>query len=482
MKTLIENRFVLVGLVLVALAATFGVVRYLPQPAAAGRAAPAAVQRVPVVSAVLACPAAKPGHGTTVRTGVASAPGGSGRADIRPIGHRGDATPIATLTRSGAGWFKRSSHGPVPLVVHGHGAVAGGLAAGRMATATHHAAYLAATTCTEPGTDFWFVGPGAGAGHAGPQLYLTNTDDAAATVDVRMYSDAGPIDSLRVRGITVPPHGTVRRSLSHPARGTRLLALNVTTSAGRVAAAVRATPGKHQGADWLPAAAAPARRVVVPGVPRGGGHRDLLVAAPGDHDATVDLKAAASSGTFTPGGDTQVHVPAGAVSRLPLDGVLGGRDAALLLCSNVPVTAALAATTMYSGGTDVGYTAAARPVDGRAVSALGMGGKHYTTMVVLSAPRAAATVRLSAFTARGKRHTWTIKVGKGHSKQVRMPVHKDGYGMVAQVGGGPVYAAQVIERTVGGGRLITVTPFTAGAGTVAQYPARGTLGVLAPGS
>ena len=97
---------------------------------------------------------------------------------------------------------------------------------------------LASVRCGEPGSDIWFVGPGQQGGAAQIQLDLMNIDALPASVDVNVITDAGPVQAGGDTGITVPPHETVTESLSSLAAGSSVVAIEVRTSIGRVAADV----------------------------------------------------------------------------------------------------------------------------------------------------------------------------------------------------------------------------------------------------
>ena len=63
---------------------------------------------------------------------------------------------------------------------------------------------LASVRCGEPGSDIWFVGPGQQNGAAQIQLDLMNVDSLAASVDVSVITDAGPVQAGDDTGIIGP--------------------------------------------------------------------------------------------------------------------------------------------------------------------------------------------------------------------------------------------------------------------------------------
>ena len=90
---------------------------------------------------------------------------------------------------------------------------------------------LATAPCPGPGTDFWFVGPGAAVRDI--ELYLMNTDGQPADAWTRCSPTAARRSAARHRDL-VPPHSMVIQSLGKLLHGSRVIALHVTTSAGQV--------------------------------------------------------------------------------------------------------------------------------------------------------------------------------------------------------------------------------------------------------
>ena len=197
---------------------------------------------------------------------------------------------------------------------------------------------LASVRCAEPGSDLWFLGPGQANGGSQVQLDLMNVDSTAASVDVSVINDAGQAQVGGDDGITVPPHQTVTESLSPVAHGSSVLAIEVHTSIGRVAAAVSAE--SHGTTSWLPGTASPSTRLVIPGVPPSGSTAGLFVADPGTSTAKVTVTAITPQGHIRPFGSQSVDLPGESASYVSLS-PLGGTTAALQLTSNIPVAAGL---------------------------------------------------------------------------------------------------------------------------------------------
>ena len=163
---------------------------------------------------------------------------------------------------------------------------------------------------------------------------------------LRRSPSAGPADTSEGRGLTVGAYSTL---LIHVGRqvdgmqkaltGANLLGLHVLAANGRVAASVRVRRAGGGGVDWLPAIAAPGTDLVIPGLPSGAGGRRLLIAAPGDNDATVTVQALTASGVFVPPDLGGMLIPAGTV--VPVDLGLGGAAAGIRLTANTPIAAAI---------------------------------------------------------------------------------------------------------------------------------------------
>ena len=248
---------------------------------------------------------------------------------------------------------------------------------------------LASVRCGEPGSDIWFVGPGQQNGAAQIQLDLMNIDSLAASVDVSVITDAGQAQAGNDTGITVPPHQTVTESLSSMASGSSVVAIEVHTSIGRVAADV-SEGSSHGAASWLPSAAAPSTELVIPGVPPSGSAAGLFLAVPGTSSAKVNVLAITPQGHYRPFGSQSIDLPGESASYAALT-PLGGTAAALEITSNVPVVAGVLVPGSGAGA----FTAATAPISEQAIVAGNTSRSGLAASVVLSAPAGAARVRLT---------------------------------------------------------------------------------------
>src|SRR6266516_3133258 len=489
--------------VLVALGAIGGVAQLghsaaTPHPASS----PAAIRQVPVTAAARACPPA-PGGGAAPVALLASA---------SSVGHaqRGQsdqveltALPPVGLAVRAASPVRAQSPGALSLLTLPAAKATGKQAAGQQATSQQgwsvagggamaqgleaeltQDSGLASVRCAEPGSDLWFLGPGQQNGGSQVQLDLMNVDSTAASVDVSVINDGGQVQAGNDNGIIVPPHQTVTESLSSVARGSGVVAIEVHTSIGRVAADVSAE--SHGVTSWLPGTAAPSTRLVVPGVPPSGSTAGLFLADPGPSTAKVTVTAITPQGHISPFGSQSVDLPGQSASYVALS-PLGGTTAALQITSNVPVAASVVVP-----GTGPGVlTAATAPISEQAVVAGNISGDGMDASVLLSAPGAAARVRLTEIapaSAKGASSVTasqvvTVKAGRTLATPVKAPKgarHGSAFALVITPlpGSGPLYAARV--ETQGRSSVVSIIPAASALTTISLPPVRDSYDAISP--
>jgi len=331
---------------------------------------------------------------------------------------------------------------------------------------------LASLRCGEPGSDIWFVGPGQASGAAQIQLELMNIDSLAATVDVSMITDAGPVQAGNGTGITVPPHETVTESLSSAAGNSSVVAIEVHTSSGRVAADV-SEGGSARGrtTNWLPSAAEPSTQLLIPGVPPSSRAAELFLTVPGTADAKVNVLAITPQGHYRPFGSQPIDLPGQSASSMTLT-PLGGTAAAVAITANVPVTA-----TVLVPGSGVGaFTTATAPISEQAVVAGNISGSGFAPSVVLSAPAGAARARLTEISAStGSAGSQVISVLAGHTLMVPVSAPsgaKRGAAFAVVItplaGSGPLYAARV--ETQDQSTVVSIIPAASALTTIGLPP------------
>ena len=315
---------------------------------------------------------------------------------------------------------------------------------------------VSATPCEAPTTDAWFAGFASGVG-AHATLLLSNVDAVPATVDVGIYGDNAPPNNDADHGLVVAPQSQVAVRLDTLAPGFANMVTHVTATAGRVVPAIRYDMENGSiplGVEWVPRTEAPALTQTVPGFVAGDGDRRLVLADPGDLDASVSLRLVTADGSFTPIGYDAVTVPAGGVVSVDLGSALGQEAGAVVATSTVPVVAAGVATLPLNarGGSDLGFTAAAPALSGPAVVAGGETGADRHTTVLLSAPDADARldVTLLGSGADSAPLTSSITVPGGTTMELDLgTLSADAAPGIelAPGDGGPVYAAFTMQET-----------------------------------
>lgn len=225
-------------------------------------------------------------------------------------------------------------------VVRAEGDVASALVGGRFSTP------LGAAECGPPVFDQWFTGLGAGAKQASV-LELVNPDAGPAVVETVLYGRNGVVEAPDLRGVTVPGGTVLRLDLSRIVPRRDELAAHVTTTRGRVSAAVLDSVDElgagPSSSDYLPAQTAPSTSNLMLGLPTGEGRRTLVLANPGEDETRASVQVVTGDAVFVPEGVEDVVLPPQSVQQVPLSQVLagaGGADAVgLLVESPTPVTA-----------------------------------------------------------------------------------------------------------------------------------------------
>jgi hypothetical protein len=483
------------GVVLLALGA-IGAAASLDRPTASPN--PAAVTRqATVIAAARACPPTLGGgSGTVVLIAGPAGSGGSGQAELASLPPAGvQLQPAGPITAKGPGVLSlltvpaastaasngsNGSNGTSEPT--GWSVTASGTMAQAMEAEVAQSSGLASLRCGQPSSDIWFVGPGQASGAAQIQLKLMNIDSLAATADVSMITDAGPVQAGNDTGITVPPHQTVTESLSSAAGNSSVVAIEVHTSSGRVAAAV-SEGGSARGSttNWLPSAAEPSTQLVIPGVPPSGHAAELFLTVPGTADAKVNVLAITPQGKYRPFGSQPVDLPGQSASSMTLT-PLGGTSAAVAITANVPVTAAVLVP-----GTGVGaVTTATAPVSEQAVIAGNISGSGFAPSVVLSAPAGAARVRLTEISAStGSAGSRVISVLAGRTLMVPVTAPsgaKRGVAFAVVItplaGSGPLYAARV--ETQDQSTVVSIIPAASALTTISLPPVSDSYDAITP--
>jgi len=511
----IANRAISLAVLLVAVAAAAGLAVWKHTVTVAAAARQPQPHSAPVNTVVRACPAPGLAGAPGSQVALVAGPGttGAGRAVVSRIG-AGTGAPLASLTQPGAltvtgvRAVQAAAHGKTASGKTAHGKTAhsktpspspsptpasqsvatvpapGGVviqASGAMARGLEAEQVLpggkVSARCDGPGTDFWFVGPGAfSVGHI--QLFLMNVGSQPADVDVQAYTDAGPLQGSTDTGVAVAPHTMVTQSLAQMLHGTRMIALNVRTSVGQVVAAVEQTKGGARTGAWLPEAATPGTRMVIPGMPPTAGTRQLFITVPGTQAAHITLSAVTSKGSYHPTSGGGLDIPGGSVAQLSLSS-LSAIYGALQISSDVPVTASLL-TPGGPRGTPGAFTGATRALEEQGVVAANVAGGGAVSSVVLSAPWRAARVRVTEVGAgggQGAAAPGKVVVVQAHHSLLQQltapPGTRRGSAFAVIVtplpGSGPLYAGRVVMGNGKGAALQSVLPVSS-ALTVVPLP------------
>jgi len=511
----IVNRAISLAALLVAVAAAAGLAVWKHTVTVAAAASQPQLHSAPVDTALRACPAPGLAGAPGSQIALIAGPGttGAGHAAVSRIGASTGA-PLASVTQPGAltvtgvravkatthhasGTAARgkTTHSPTPspssspsatptsqpvatvpaaggVVIQASGAMARGFEAEQVAPGGKVSA-----RCGAPGTDFWFIGPGAFTiGHI--ELFLMNVGSQPADVDVQAYTDAGPLQGSTDTGVAVAPHTMATQSLDKMLHGTRMVALNVRTSVGQVVAAVEETKGSGHAGAWLPTSATPGTRVVIPGMPPTAGTRQLFLAVPGTQAAHITLSAVTSKGSYHPTGGGGLDIPGGSVAQLSLSS-LSAIYGAIEISSNVPVTAALLAPGGQRG-TPGAFTGATPPLEEQGLVAANVSSGGAVSSLVLSAPWRAAKVRITEVGAGGGQGPAApgkvVLVQAHHSllQQLAVPPGTRRGSAFAVIvtplpGSGPLYAGRVVMSSGRGGALQSILPVSS-ALTVVPLP------------
>ncbi|MFF5447034.1 DUF5719 family protein [Streptomyces sp. NPDC012888] len=464
-----------------ALAAVTGIAT-LTAPAPRAAAGPAAT-REPVVRSTLACPAPSTSDiaetaytsytpaGTPAGTG--TRPGGPGGARLVATGK--DGKQLLELKEPGKPAAATASGAEAPAMT---GTADGPLAPGWTAQQTTKVAVgqargLLGVACTAPGTEFWFPGASTAQGRT-DYLHLTSADGTGAEVDVELFGPEGELKSKE--GTGAGPADAVR---VHPRSSEKVLlseltseqlpdvTVRVTARTGRVAATVQVTED-GVGADWLPAATAPAGSLVLPGIPADATSVRLVVHAPGEQDADLRVRLAGPGGPISPAGHEQLHVKAGSTASVDLKDVTRGEPGSLLLTPSeprraVPVVAALRVVRGGGAKQELGLLPASGPAGPRATVADNRADQGATTLS-LTAVGADARVRVTASpgTEGGAPASQEYTVKADSTLAVAPPPvpgegGKGAYALTVEtLSGGPVHAARTLSLPHEGIAFFTV--------------------------
>jgi hypothetical protein len=466
---------------------------YSTKPAAASPGQNAAATVTPVRNTTLICPMVT-GQGDADFAAITPAgmgtPGGGDTATVTAFNGK---TPAITLNKgTGAiGTATGLSGDPanlnqesVAMVAQANGAYAPGYTVTETlkstGAGTSHG--LASTPCTAPDTDFWFLGAAADAKSALLNMY--NSDQIAAEVNLSAYTQDGPVASGVMQtdqGLLVQPAALYTQpvDLTALATGTTPIAVHLSTTAGRVSAALLDSD-PNGGRDFI-LAQKPSAHLVIPGIPAPTANAgtkmklQLTLLSP-TSDTDVALHWVGGS-TITP--NVQVpHLAAGKVQQVDLSGVpVAGEAAALQIDSanNTPLLAEIRVTA--EGGSDEAYLSPVPALTGEAVVA---GDTAGSVVQLTNTGTKDAQVKVTV-EGSGDPAAQTITVAAGSTKAVPLQAPAGAASFAVSVdpmdGAASVFAARIM--TAAGG-LITVQSMSTALETVDVPPVRSDLSGVVP--
>ncbi|GAA4893312.1 DUF5719 family protein [Streptomonospora salina] len=456
MRLIVESRFALLVLVLIALTALYGVASATRTVGAASGGAESAAT-APVESAVRMCPPPQ-GDDRVSEAAAFAAAGDGGGGELSAGANAGPAAedaPVGEPAGAGRLWTADTSSAERHTLVTAEGAAAAGLEVAQT-TVGEDGAYATEVRCPAPGISTWFAAPG-GTELEKLRLLLANPDAEAATANVDVYIADGPVSSEETRGIAVPPHGSSEVDLTELIRGSRTATVHVRTNSGRVAASLFADHG-GSGQDWVPPTAPPSDTGVVPAVPPGGGDKRLYIAAPGDDPVTADVRLYTGEGREEHDTLDGVSVPpaAGAFLSLPLDDEAG----TAVVEADGPVV--VGAATVRGDGDDTSYSAAAPPLRGpvESTAVVPANPEGASSRVAFAALEGAATAVVTPVEEDGTTgEPVRVEVPAERTTVEKLPEPDGAHAFTVEIeGADPVYAGRVLTHEDGGDRAASVQP------------------------
>jgi hypothetical protein len=481
----VNQRLLSVGVVAAVLAAGIGA-GLLTLPDADRADGQTGERRIAVRNSVAVCPDPTTNGLTQARVAAAVPPAGRLPATV-PDGTddaAGQAT-LSDLTRPRSVRQRLSKTGTTaslalndvsvgPLVGRARGELAPGYTVQQTArTTAGRGRGVSSAICAAPGTGFWFIGTSTGPRRQST-LYLTNSEQVTATVEVFLYGPKGRIEAPGGRNLQIRAGRQRTELLGALAPGVTDLTVNVVVRTGRVAAAVHdqeVVGGDGRGVDWVPAAARPARRVLVPPSPAGTVQR-LYLLAPGEDDGTAKVRMIAKDGSFTPVGAETIPLTSGRVASVDISKASRGEPVAVSIDSEVPVVAGM--RVIRGAGTgdipDVAYLAGTAPIVNGAVVPDSRGGSDAARLYLTASGREArATVTTMAATGSPRSEDVTVPADTTVTVTLRSPSPRvTGYAVVVRPaeGSGDLYGSWAQFVAAPDGEMFTGAPLVDNGATV----------------
>ncbi|MCU1586465.1 MAG: hypothetical protein JWM49_3021 [Microbacteriaceae bacterium] len=234
---------------------------------------------------------------------------------------------------------------------------------------------FAAAECAEGSADSWLVGGSTVTGRT-TLITLSNPSNVVATVNLTIYSEAGPVSAAGAQGITVAPGGQRVLSLAGFAPDVSAPVVRVQSTGGQVIANLQQSvirtlePG---GVDIVGPSTAPAKITTIPGIVISNGiavtarqaesgygdMRSIIrLYVPGTQPAKAEISIVPENGSeaATP---VRVVVQPGVVTEVPLDSYPDANYTVTIASDQPLVGAARISTVSATGQSDFAWFASA---------------------------------------------------------------------------------------------------------------------------
>jgi hypothetical protein len=422
------------------------------------------------------------------------------------IGAPGTRSTVQAVTQFNSVSDEAGLPHSVPLVLQANGSYAPGFTTGELLRSDNGIQRgLAGSSCATPGTDFWFAGVSVGNGDRDSYLYLANTDNAPATVNLTYYGQDGKIDTGTLgHDMTVLPKTSMQYLLSTAlgpaAQSSAVASVHVTTTEGRVAAQVldidkpqKADNGNGRGMDFIPAQSpdgAAQTTQTIAGLPAPGTTTltkpgttltkfDLVISATSDEPVSIDHfywygksgRIELSAQTKDPGkGYTQrgssvsIDPNKTVILNMLSDAADSTESAALQIVGtggSFVSGVRLVETDQKSNTQDTAYLAPVAPVASQAIVAdnnvSAAGGAAKSTLILTSVGTKGSTVQITTIGADGKAAQDSVPI-HANSTVAYTPKAVGWFTTIVQPqpGSDPVYGARtLLDLPLKGGMQFT---------------------------
>jgi len=210
--------------------------------------------------------------------------------------------------------------------------------------------------CTAPATSQWFVGGTSDVSSKGV-VYLVNSGLSVSIADIFTWSENG---EQAVKTISLKANSTVAVKLDSLAPGDSNIVVKVVARSGRVNSFLvdeRVKGLQKLGGDSVNAISAPARKLVISGIPqqlikKKAPTHYLRLFVPGVADANFTLELLSSNGRFIPTGFNERKLVSGQVVEVKLKPEVTKGAFAIKLTSDQPLVAAIRSRATSNGNSD----------------------------------------------------------------------------------------------------------------------------------